>query len=102
MQAGVIHASPAPVGGSSYNIQSSAFPSGGLGSSQGQEVRRKEKASLKLWCAAEICCARRCPPSPKQDPKLEETEEAGEGCLSSNHHVARAKLIRSGSLKLLN
>lgn len=103
VQAGVTHAPPAPVGGSSYNIQRSAFPSGGQGSSQGQQARRKEKGSLRLWCAAEICCARRCPPSPKQDPKLErEREEAAEGCLSSNHHVARAKPIRSGSLKWCN
>lgn len=38
-------------------------------------------------------------PPPSRIQNWKEREEAGEGCLSANHRVARTKLIRSGSPK---
>lgn len=101
MWVGVIPASPAPVTGSGSwkHWASPAFPSGESGAgSQGQKISRKEKEGLRLESQDTLCKKMpSLPPTGIQNWK--EKEEAGEGCLSPNHCVARTKLIRSGSLR---
>ena len=100
MWARVIHASPAPMGGSgSCNTQQAQpFPveiSGRLSRTEDKQERESGPEVRELGYAVQEDAL----PPPTGIQNWKEREEAGEGCLSSNHRVARTKLIRSGSLK---